>query len=169
MQGLRTTSKQMQRAQAALKSPRASQSNRTPPLSPRSPSVNDHRLAAAAAALLAASNSNQHRPGTARRVSGADAGADSAAGDVTTNAEDDADDARVRELLAQADRLVNWGPRHRGAQSRLEATLAQAAAVESDVEDNEEKAAELLELLSCGTVKGGKGKWGKVSSLFVCG
>jgi hypothetical protein len=158
----------MQRAQAALKSPRASHINRTPPLSPRSPSYNDHRLATAAAALLVAGNGSPHTPVAARRVSGAGAGAESAAAAVITKVGDDADDARVKELLAQADRVVNRGPRNRGAKSRLEATLAQAAAAESDDENDGQKEEELLELLSGGAVsRGGKGKSGTVSSLLL--
>jgi hypothetical protein len=153
IQGLRTTSKQMQRAQTVLKSPRASHADRTPPLSPRSPSFHDHRLAAAAAALLAAGISSP-------QASGCGDGAESASAEgLVTQDEDDTDDARVKALLAQAHRVMNRGPRNRGAKSRLEAMLAQVAAAESDGEADGEEA-QLLELLSGGAVTGKGGKVG---------
>lgn len=196
IQALRGTSKQMQRATASLKSPRA---GRTPPQSPRASSMDDPRLAAAAAALLAASNSPMDAAprrfsafggaGTGAAAAGSGlapraaavaaglrmsqmshlAGGDESAGDDVMYDQDDVMDDE--EMSARAQEVLRRADRvtNRGGRNRPKSALEVmvAAAAESDGgEDGKE--AELVDLLAAGVGKAGRGRGAKVGSNYEC-
>lgn len=197
IQALRGTSKQMQRATASLKSPRA---GRTPPQSPRASPMDDPRIAAAAAALLAAGNSAmdaEPRRGSAFGGAGAAAaaagggltpqraaavaagirlsqmshlaGGDESPGDDVMYDQDDVMDDE--EMSARVQEVLRRADRvtNRGGRSRPKSALEVmvAAAAESDGGEDGGKEAELVDLLAGGVGKAGRGRGAKVGSIKV--
>jgi hypothetical protein len=180
--GLRTTSKNMQRSQATLKSPLPT---RTPPFSPHSPLHNsssnnlfgDNHVAAAAAYLAAAAAAagSPHTPITARRYNGgssatvpAAAAAAAAAGGSRSDRDDDT--AAAEDLLQRAREATGSSRGKKGARgadglAAVAAAAAAAAAEDSGGSGDQGRGRDLTELLaSVGRRAAGRGRAsGKVS------